>query len=672
MNDISISFVNLLLGLECIALLYYFFKKKISSVLKYDFIFILMAVALASFLSVAMHFLTLNIETQLILWKGILLSVGLVSLFIFTLSVGLIHYKYHKISYGVFFIITLLYGMAVVKWPHYELATIYYIIAALFLFYALRLGYKQTKHRQMRFGSYAIVLVLIAPLFQESIFRLGQVSGNIIYSLCMLGAMYFCYLAINAGLQKHSINGFNDVYVTDIHSRINETLVQNIYYPSTQSEVINIIKEAQQNLKKISICGSRHAMGGQQFSEHSLLIDTSKMKKVLDFNQEEGKISVEAGITWPQFLNYLYKAQKNSTRFWTISQKQTGADDLTLGGGASANIHGRGLTFRPFIQDIISITLIDAQGNIRLLSRTQEVELFSLVIGGYGLFGVIYSLEIQLVLRQVLQRKVEVIPVDILATKFQERVHDGYLYGDFQYKTNDKSSDYLKTGVFSCYKPILGVLPSNENKFLNSDDWNKLLLLAHIDKERAFKKYSEYYLTSDGQCYWSDTHQLSFYNDKYVELIRSFFPDFREGSLMITELYVPLDRVNEFMDNVANDDLLRNMDLIYGTVRLIKADNESFLAWARKDFACIIFNLNITHSSSGYQFAELYFTRLIDHALALDGSFFLTYHRWARKDQILKAYPQFTEFLKLKLKYDPEELFQSTWYQYYKRLIITP
>jgi FAD/FMN-containing dehydrogenase len=59
---------------------------------------------------------------------------------------------------------------------------------------------------------------------------------------------------------------------------------------------------------------------------------------------------------------------------------------------------------------------------------------------------------------------------------------------------------------------------------------------------------------------------------------------------------------------------------------------------------------------------------LIDLALDRGGSYFLTYHRWARKDQVLKAYPQFPEFLRLKKKYDPDERFQSEWYRHYRKM----
>ena len=62
------------------------------------------------------------------------------------------------------------------------------------------------------------------------------------------------------------------------------------------------------------------------------------------------------------------------------------------------------------------------------------------------------------------------------------------------------------------------------------------------------------------------------------------------------------------------------------------------------------------------------FRLLLDVALSHEGSYFLTYHRWARKDQLLEAYPQFPQFLKLKLKYDPQEMFQSDWYRFYKNM----
>ena len=56
--------------------------------------------------------------------------------------------------------------------------------------------------------------------------------------------------------------------------------------------------------------------------------------------------------------------------------------------------------------------------------------------------------------------------------------------------------------------------------------------------------------------------------------------------------------------------------------------------------------------------------RLIDLAIGHGGSFYLTYHRFATRQQVAACYPQFAHFLRLKRQYDPDERFQSDWYQH--------
>jgi hypothetical protein len=62
------------------------------------------------------------------------------------------------------------------------------------------------------------------------------------------------------------------------------------------------------------------------------------------------------------------------------------------------------------------------------------------------------------------------------------------------------------------------------------------------------------------------------------------------------------------------------------------------------------------------------FRALIDLAIARGGSYYLTYHRFATREQVTKCHPQFASFLALKKKYDPDERFQSDWYRHYRAL----
>jgi FAD/FMN-containing dehydrogenase len=61
--------------------------------------------------------------------------------------------------------------------------------------------------------------------------------------------------------------------------------------------------------------------------------------------------------------------------------------------------------------------------------------------------------------------------------------------------------------------------------------------------------------------------------------------------------------------------------------------------------------------------------QLIDRAAAKGGSLYLTYHRWATKEQLTRCYPQFAQFLALKRRYDPHERFASDWYEHAKKLM---
>ena len=133
---------------------------------------------------------------------------------------------------------------------------------------------------------------------------------------------------------------------------------------------------------------------------------------------------------------------------------------------------------------------------------------------------------------------------------------------------------------------------------------------------------------------------------------------------MITELYVPRGRLALFMNDVRRDFLRNQVNFIYGTVRLIERDDETLLAWARESYACVIFNLHVDHDAAGLAESAAAFRRLIDIAIHHGGSYFLTYHRHATRDQVLACYPQFTQFLAAKRRIDPHGVFQSDWYRH--------
>ena len=457
--------------------------------------------------------------------------------------------------------------------------------------------------------------------------------------------------------------------VNDIHSQLNLTRVHRVVKPQSAEAIQAVVRSARAEGRAISIAGGMHAMGSQQFGTDTILLDMRVMNRVLNFDPGKGEVEVEAGIQWPELINYLVETQKGKQRQWGITQKQTGADRLSLGGALAANVHGRGLHFKPIIADVESFLLVDAKGNLRTCNRREDSELFRLAIGGYGLFGVIASVKLRLTPRRKVERVVEVLDLEDLIPVFQQRIADGSLYGDFQYMTAADSDGFLRKGVASRYRPVDDSTPMPESqKELSVEDWRRLIYFAHVDKRKVFEQYSNYYLSTSGQVYWSDTHQLSTYIDNYHEALDKQLGAREKATEMITEIYVPRTELIRFLQDVRKDVRENDVNVIFGTLRLIEKDEESFLAWAKEPYVCIIFNLHVVHSAKGLQKAAADFRRLIDRGIQYGGSYYLTYHRWATRKQVETCYPQFVEFLRLKKTHDPEERFQSDWYRHYREM----
>lgn len=276
------------------------------------------------------------------------------------------------------------------------------------------------------------------------------------------------------------------VSVNDVHSQLNSTQVRRIVRPASVREVQALLRDAGAGRSAFSVCGSRHAMGGQQFGTDTTLLDLRSMNKVRCFDATRGLVEVDAGIEWPALIQFLAERQKNARRAWGIAQKQTGADRLTIAGALSANAHGRGLRMTPLVGDVESLELVDATGRRRRCSRTENRDFFGLAIGGYGLFGVITAVTLRLVPRRKIQRIVEVRSVDGLMEAFAQRIADGFIYGDFQYAIDPRSDDFMRKGVFSCYRPVSDETPiARGQKELADAGWAALLHLAHTDGSAA-------------------------------------------------------------------------------------------------------------------------------------------------------------------------------------------
>ena len=456
--------------------------------------------------------------------------------------------------------------------------------------------------------------------------------------------------------------GLDGLVLNDVQSALNPTRVRRVVRPTRVEEVAEAVLEAGAEDAVVSVSGSRHSMGGQQFATDGVHLDLTAMNRLIGLDAERGIVDVEAGIEWAGLLDQLVGLQAGRDRQWGIRQKQTGSDHLSIGGALASDVHGRGLHQAPIVADVESFTLVDPSGAVREVDRASDPGLFSLVIGGYGLFGVVTSVRLRLTPRHLVRRDVVLIRADELMDAFDDRIAAGYTFGDCQFSIDERSPDFLNLGIFSCYRPddTAREIPPGQ-KALSLQEWGRLLYLTHVDRDGAAKAYIAHYLATSGQLYWSDLHQRSEYIGTYHAALDRAMGATTRGTEIITEIYVPRPALAAFLRDAA--DALRGGDppVVYGTIRLVERDTEAVLTWAREPWACIIFNLHTVHDPAGIGRSAEAFRRLIDLGIAHGGSYYLTYHRFARPDQLVRCHPRIREFLAAKDAFDPDGRFGSDW-----------
>ena len=100
--------------------------------------------------------------------------------------------------------------------------------------------------------------------------------------------------------------------VNDMHSQLNATRVHSIVKPATVEDVATVIRGASEAGRSVAMAGGRHAMGGQQFAEEAVLLDTRALNRILEFDRTAGTVTLEAGVQWPQLISYLHAQQEVS------------------------------------------------------------------------------------------------------------------------------------------------------------------------------------------------------------------------------------------------------------------------------------------------------------------------------------------------------------------------
>ena len=138
---------------------------------------------------------------------------------------------------------------------------------------------------------------------------------------------------------------------------------------------------------------------------------------------------------------------------------------------------------------------------------------------------------------------------------------------------------------------------------------------------------------------------------------------------ILQEYFVPVDKFVQFMDTMRNILLSDQVDLLSLTVRYVPKDSESFLAYSRQDSFAFVLYINLPLNEKGSQSSRNWTRELVDAAISYGGTYYLPYQLYPSQDQIRSAYPMIDRFFAKKREYDPSEMFDSGFYEHYRRSV---
>jgi FAD/FMN-containing dehydrogenase len=120
------------------------------------------------------------------------------------------------------------------------------------------------------------------------------------------------------------------------------------------------------------------------------VIDITGMRRILCWDPERGVMEVEPGVTLREMVRLSLP-----DRWWPAITPSTA--DATIGGCVAMNVTGKNAwKCGPFGNQVLSLTLLLASGELLTLSPVANPQLFGAVVGSAGLLGIITSMTLQL------------------------------------------------------------------------------------------------------------------------------------------------------------------------------------------------------------------------------------------------------------------------------------
>jgi FAD/FMN-containing dehydrogenase len=421
------------------------------------------------------------------------------------------------------------------------------------------------------------------------------------------------------------------------------------------------LQEARSQHLKISVAGARHSMGGQTVYPDGIVVDmlqcnSMQLDSTRNANGALVLLHVQAGARWSDVIPYL------DAHGYAVRIMQSN-NPFTVGGTLSVNAHGWQHNEPPFASSVESFQLFTADGESKTCSRSENTDLFHGAIGGYGLFGVLVSIDLRVMPNALYRAERFELPAEAYSQRYHALVDNNPTLGLVYGRLSVAPRSFLKQALLTRYTVQPGTVPVlslQKNESTGLMHVKHLLFLASVGS--GFGKEFRWFLE---KTVGGESAALATRNRILNDPIDLFENHDSTRTQLLHEYFVPRDSLESFLVQARSIIPGHAGDLLNLTVRSLAPDSDAYLHYARENvFSLVMLFSQATTAPADSAMAAM--TRdLIDAALAVGGTYYLPYRRHATRNQFFRAYPMAEGFFALKRQYDPEELFQNQFYREY-------
>jgi FAD/FMN-containing dehydrogenase len=416
------------------------------------------------------------------------------------------------------------------------------------------------------------------------------------------------------------------------------------------------LAEARAARRPFIASAARHSMGGQSLARDGTVATLDQRWLEPD---TAGKIyRVAAGVRWSTVIASL------DTIGFSPAVMQSN-NDFGVASTFSVNAHGWPVPFSGCGSTVRRMTMVLADGSVVTCSRTENADLFRHAMGGYGLFGVITELELDMRPNALLAPHFEQMSGADLGARFaQQLASDATI--QMAYGRMDVTLDrFFERALLITFRPTAdqsAIPPASGSGFISRAA--RYMFRAQVESDRA-KRFRWWTEAGLGPRFEGNATRNSLMNEPVITLDDR--DPFRTD--ILHEYFVAPGRFAEFVKACQAVIPASYQQLLNITLRFVNTDHDSVLAYATEPRIAAVMLFSQEKTARGESDMARMTHDLIERVLDIGGTYYLPYRPHASLAQLSRGYPRAAAFAAAKRAADPDLLLRNQlWDGYFARL----